>query len=437
MSKIGLIIGREYSSRVRKRSFIIMTFLGPVLFAAVIIGAVMAVTNDTTFHQVVVVDETGLAETYREQGRLFQDSDQLRYSFASEMQDSTFASSPYTLWLEMTPVALKTPDVAVYYKGYPSQNVQDKIRNDVEGVLERNRLEKHDISYEDYQAVKVRASVRLIDIEDDTKSDSNLGARAMVGIFFAVLIYMFIFIYGVQVMRGVIEEKTNRIVEVLVSSVKPFQLMMGKIVGIGLVGLTQFLMWVILSSIVMAVAQGILIDQVSAGAMTDGNLPAGTADMAAMMDQYPLLAGILSIPWGQFLGTFVFYFLGGFLLYGSIFAAIGAAVDSETDTQQFMLPVTVPLIFSYIIAIAMIANPEGSAGTVFSIVPLTSPIVMMVRMGIGLEGSYWQLGLSMALLAATFVAVVWLAGRIYRTGILMYGKKATYKELWKWLFYKG
>ena len=133
----------------------------------------------------------------------------------------------------------------------------------------------------------------------------------------------------------------------------------------------------------------------------------------------------------------MFYFLGGFLLYGSIFAAIGAAVDSETDTQQFMLPVTVPLIFSYIIAIAMIANPEGSAGTVFSIVPLTSPIVMMVRMGIGLEGSYWQLGLSMALLAATFVAVVWLAGRIYRTGILMYGKKATYKELWKWLFYTG
>jgi ABC-2 type transport system permease protein len=273
-----------------------------------------------------------------------------------------------------------------------------------------------------------------------SKDQIPSGRKVLTGLHFAfafaVLIYMFIFIYGVQVMRGVIEEKTNRIVEVLVSSVKPFELMMGKILGIGLVGLTQFLMWVILSSIVMGVAQGYLLEQ-QAGALVDGNLPADVTQMTQLMNDNPLLGTLFTIPWGQFLGTFVFYFLGGFLLYGSIFAAIGAAVDSETDTQQFMIPVTIPLVFAYIISIAMIANPEGSAGTVFSMVPLTSPVVMMVRMGIGLDGAYWQLWLSMGLLVITFLAVVWLAGRIYRTGILMYGKKASYKELWKWLFYKG
>lgn len=437
MSKVGLIIGREYASRVRKKSFLIMTFLGPVLFAAVMIGGVVAATSETTFHSVLVVDDTGLAAHYREQGRLFQDSDNLRYQFSSDTATvAAFDESPYTLYLEMTHLIVDQPSTNLYYKDYPSGQVQEKIRNDLEGVIERERLKKHEISYSDYQAIKTHADLRLIDNDDESGEASNRELNGGIGVGFAVLIYMFIFIYGVQVMRGVIEEKTSRVVEVLVSSVKPFQLMLGKIIGIGLVGLTQFVMWVILCAVVMGVAQSMLLDFATA-APVDGALPVNAINPAEVLDDNSLLAALMSVQWGLFLSCFVFYFLGGFLLYGSIFAAIGAAVDSETDSQQFMIPVTVPLIFAYMISIFLVVNPEGSAGVVFSMVPLTSPVVMMVRLAMGMDGNMWQLAVSMILLIATFLGTVWLAGKIYRTGILMYGKKATYRELWKWLFYKA
>lgn len=437
MSKVGLIIGREYSSRVRKKSFIIMTFLGPVLFAAVMIGGVLAATSETTFHTVLVVDETGLAEHYRAQGRLFQDSEHLRYEFNADSASTLdFGESPYSMYLEMTHLVVDKPVTNLYYKDYPSGSVQEKVRNDLEGVIERERLKKHQISYSDYQSIKTNAQLRLIDNDDDSGEATNRELNGGIGIGFAVLIYMFIFIYGVQVMRGVIEEKTSRVVEVLVSSVKPFQLMLGKIVGIGLVGLTQFVMWVILCAVVMGIAQGMLLDFATA-APVEGALPINAINPADVLNDNSMLAAFMSVNWALFLSCFVFYFIGGFLLYGSIFAAIGAAVDSETDSQQFMLPVTVPLIFAYMISIFLVMNPEGGAGVIFSMVPLTSPVVMMVRLAMGMDGSMWQLGVSMLLLIITFLGTVWLAGKIYRTGILMYGKKATYKELWKWLFYKA
>jgi ABC-2 type transport system permease protein len=263
------------------------------------------------------------------------------------------------------------------------------------------------------------------------QSDDSL-IRTALGLGSGFLIYMFIFLYGVMVMRGVMEEKTNRIVEIIISSVKPFQLMMGKIVGIALVGLTQFIIWALLSGLAMGIVgaafapdaleqarQGTLQTQAEVGGINTGEV----------------LAMIAGINWAVIIGSFIFFFLGGYLLYSSLLAAIGAAVDAETDTQQFMLPISLPLAFSLVISMNIIKNPDGPWATFFSIFPLTSPIVMMSR--IPFNPPAWQVLLSMALLIVGFFLSTWMAGKIYRTGILMYGKKATYRELAKWLFYKG
>ncbi len=245
-------------------------------------------------------------------------------------------------------------------------------------------------------------------------------------------------------MRGVIEEKTNHIVEIIISSVKPFQLMMGKIIGIALVGLTQFLLWLILSGVLIFAAQSFIINEkYDASKLMQQQMTSKL--MKENATQIPLDASVndvsdllLRINFPLMISMFVFYFLGGYLLYASLFAAVGAAVDNETDTQQFMAPITIPLVFGFIVAEFAIQNPEGSAAFWFSIIPLTSPVVMMVRIASGIDaGDIWQIYLSMIILVATFIFTTWVAGKIYRTGILMYGKKASYKELWKWLFYKN
>jgi len=257
------------------------------------------------------------------------------------------------------------------------------------------------------------------------------------------LIYMFVFMYGSQVMRGVIEEKTSRIVEVIVSSVRPFQLMMGKIIGVALVGLTQFLLWVVLTFGLVSIAQAVFIDSVKVENMTQV-VPGGTGntlnDNEQVIDQgaaefSAMFNSIKAINFPLVLGMFVFYFLGGYLLYAAMFAAIGAAVDNETDTQQFMLPVTIPLVLGIIVMVSAINNPNGSLAYWFSLIPFTSPIVMMVR--IPFEVPIQDVIISAGLLIITFIFMVWLAAKIYRTGILMYGKKVNYRELWKWIRYKN
>jgi ABC-2 type transport system permease protein len=244
-----------------------------------------------------------------------------------------------------------------------------------------------------------------------------------------------------QVMRGVIEEKTNRVIEVLISSVKPFQLMMGKIIGIGLVGLTQFIIWLILSGIGMMVIRMFIFTDMNdpanwnADAMNSGLIETNFESQSQSSDLVSLI--FEAINWPLMISSFVIYFIGGFLLYSAIFAAIGAMVDSETDTQQLVLPVTAPLILSYVVASMMITNPSSEIGTWFSMIPFTSPVVMMVRIAQGtLEGEFWQYIVSIVLLFGTFLATTWLAAKIYRIGILMYGKKATWKEVIKWIKYK-
>jgi ABC-2 type transport system permease protein len=269
----------------------------------------------------------------------------------------------------------------------------------------------------------------------------------ILAMFSGILIYFFIFMFGAQVMRGVIEEKTNRIIEVIISSVKPFQLMMGKITGIGLVGLTQFLLWVILTGTIVTIATSSFSMKIKPGAATEQLMPSQAKGMSIQLpnaadstkvsgeQSNEVINAIESIDFTVMIGMFLFFFVFGYLLYAALFAAVGSAVDSEADTQQFMLPLTVPLILSIVMAQYVIQEPNGPVAFWFSIIPLTSPVIMMIRIPFGVP--YLQIILSMVILVAGFLGATWLAAKIYRTGILMYGKKVSYRELWKWLKYKN
>ena len=444
MSKIGLVIGREYSSRVRKKSFIIMTILGPLLFAGIIAAAIWVSVADNTEHEVLVVDYAGmLSYVHPETGRIepsypeiFQGDEKLFFHFTDKLpSDSAFINSPYTLMLEFDDSILAAKKAHLYYKDLPSTQVSMRITGALENGIERVKVRENDkIDYSTYKRLKTSLTLAKFDINN--KEDASMDQeKGIVGMMLAIIIFFFIFLYGSQVMRGVIEEKSNRIVEVIVSSIKPFQLMMGKIIGIGLVGLTQFLIWILLSILIFTAAGMIFesggFDSVAAvdGLRSGGQTPIDFETFLQQQDGFSLL---VSINWPLILFMFFIYFVGGYLLYGSLFASVGAAVDSETDTQQFLMPVMLPLFFSYFVAIMSVSNPEGFAAKLFSFIPLSSPIIMMIRTPLN-STTVWELLLSVAILFATAVFFVWLAGRIYRTGILMYGKKPSYREIWKWI----
>lgn len=444
MNKIKLIIAREYLTRVRKKSFIIMTLLGPLLIAGFISLAVWLSLSEEAHHNVLVIDETEGHILNRQ----FESKDDVAFFYSdTNISDEAFQASDYSLMLYINEKITINNKVILYYKKVPSFNTKSYIEHQVEKALERYKLSQNNISEETYAHIKTQINLVSHDVEDSANPEQNdyKHELAAVGFFFAILIYMFIFMYGVQVMKGVIEEKTNRIVEVLISSVKPFQLMMGKITGIALVGFTQFILWTILTGTITIVVQTLMFqDQLSPEVVMQQQMSTQLMQNEAqavlsqsMESQNEVLDLISRINFPLMLGMFMFYFAGGYLLYSSLFAAIGAAVDNDTDTQQFMLPVSFPLIFGFFIAQLTIQNPEGTAAIWFSIIPFTSPVVMMVRVAMGFDsGNIWQLYLSMALLIGMFIFTTWLAGKIYRTGILMYGKKVSYKELYKWLFYK-
>jgi len=291
----------------------------------------------------------------------------------------------------------------------------EKIESQFNQIAINNGLIKNHIDTALLHSIKSDISLNAIEITDAGDSKTDLGANIGVGIACAILIYLSLFIYGAQVMRGVIEEKTSRIIEVIISSVKPFQLMLGKIIGVGLVGLTQFSAWIILSVISTKIAG-------HAFASPQGGI------MSA-------LAVLQTIHFGKVLVCFIFYFLSGYLLYSALFAAVGSAVDSETETQQFMLPITLPLLFTYILSVSILYRAPDSALAVWlSIIPFTAPVAMMLRLPFGVPD--WQLAISMVLMVCGFLFTTYVAARIYRVGVLMYGKKASFKELAKWFFYK-
>lgn len=454
MNKILLIIKREYLIKVKKKSFLWMTLFGPILFGAMIIGTVLIATSDTTYHRILIADQLGnMVEdevmTYANAGIVrprFNGNDKLHFDFRKGVVDpkEELKSGAYTAVVQLTDISYTDGKVEMFSEKTPSMTVQNLIKSDIEDALELYRAKKNSISVDIYKSIRQSVEINVLKPSAGDKKDLT-SQKAVFGFVFAIIIYFFIFFYGVQVMRGVMEEKTNRIVEVIISSVKPFQLMMGKVIGIGLVGLTQFIIWVVFTSLITTVGMATMKDKLLesqkanlAMVQQSGIIQAPNLDKEGGINE--ILASekfevLYEIPWVDLIISFIIFFIGGYLLYASLFAAIGAIVDNETDTQQFMLPVTIPLIFAYIVSIMMIENPEGSIGNVFAIIPLTSPIVMMVKTAIGV--SIWMKLLSIATLAGAFFFFVWLAARIYRVGILMYGKKPTYKELWKWIRYSS
>ena len=334
---------------------------------------------------------------------------------------------------------ITTGKVEIIAEKKPGIAVVGDIEKQMETILQNRKLIAAGIDTAVLKSSKTNIDINAKQLTDEGEKDASIGASYVVGFLGAFLIYLSLFIYGAQVMRGVIEEKTNRIIEVIVSSVKPFQLMLGKILGIGAVGLTQFLLWIILSTGLSALSSSLLtndsdqakIEQLSKNSSNPQiDMDKGSGGFA---QQFFKAADTVNFPY--IIGTFLFYFLGGYLLYSALFAAVGSAVDNETETQQFMLPITLPLIFTFILGMNVIVNnPDSSLSFWLSVIPFTSPIAMMIRIPFGVPA--WQLVLSMVMLVIGFIFTTWVASRIYRVGILMYGKKVTYKELAKWFNYK-
>jgi ABC-2 type transport system permease protein len=447
MNKIRLIIWREFITRVRKPSFLIMTILGPVLIVGGILITVFLATQEKGPQNIYVYDQahlfTGKLTPNEELG--------ISYYYSYEnLEDSAFKESPYTILVYLNEKILTNDQAQVFYKDLPSQKVQNYVSNDIEQVLRKAKLAKDGVDVNKYDAYSKALKFELYNINKGGKK-SYEQVKAGLGFAFGYLIFIFIFLYGVQVMRGVMEEKQSRVVEVLISSVRPFQLMMGKIVGIAMVGLTQFLLWVIITGVLGVIGIGLAKDKFAQAAADRGpgqitvqlqqemGVDEQSTDATEQAEKAKMFVEIWEqLPLTEIVLLFIFYFLGGYLLFSSLFAAIGAAVDSETDTQQFMFPITVPMIIAIFIAQTAVYNPDGPAVFWSSIIPFTSPVVMMIRIATGNAFEHpVHLVLSMVLLVVTFLFTTWLAGRIYRTGILMYGKKITWKELGKWLFYRG
>lgn len=447
MNKLFLIIQREYFSRVKKKSFLIMTLVGPLLLAGLMIVPIWLAMRDKTEHQILVLDHSGLFIDK------LPNTKQIKFTYGAESIQTAKAKlkdGPFDLIMEIKGDALndtKTTPV-LYYKKQPGISVEQYITNTMENILFDYRLQGDSIDLTKIDKARRPVEILTLKVTEEGKDEkTNTEINMAIGFGCAIAIYFMIFLYGSQVMRGVIEEKTNRIVEVIVSSVKPFQLMLGKIIGVALVGLTQFILWIVLTLLIQVAVTTVLFkDQIADTVKHNSQMEKVMKnDLTAEVDKMEkikspnevieLFNNVSNINITKVLVCFAFYFLFGYLLYAALFAAIGSAVDSEADTQQFILPVTIPLIASFIIAQSVVTDPDSSMAQFFSIFPLTSPIVMMVRLPFDVPN--WELALSMVTLIIGFLFFTWVAGKIYRTGILMYGKKPSWKEIGKWLFYKG
>ncbi|WP_047246040.1 ABC transporter permease [Maribacter thermophilus] len=445
MSKLPLIIKREYLAKVRNKSFVIMTFLSPILMVGMIVLiAYLTELNDNEKRIIAVLNES---DYFSNEFLTSETTSFVKYKDISleEAKDSTMNMGYYGLvYIPNEDNLQKVAQRSFFYsKESPSTTVLEKLERIFKERLRQERLREFGISARDYAEMdsKYELNISTFDGEHNLKGLNEI--KAIIGGGFGYLIMMFIIIYGGFVMRSVIEEKTSRIIEVIISSVKPFQLMLGKIIGTSLAGITQFAIWIVSGGILLFVAMAIF--DIEPSTLTDSSVSAGIGNGAN-----PILSSadttmqlyaqeIFDIPWAMLLFFFMVYFVLGYLIYSSIYAAIGAAVDNETDTQQFIFPIILPLMLAiYVGFFSVFSNPHGPIAVGFSLFPLTSPIVMLMRLpgGIGEGGvPIWQLVSSILILIATFIGIVWLAAKIYRVGILMYGKKPSYKELLKWLKY--
>ena len=447
MNKILLVIQREYLTRVKKPSFWILTLVVPILLAGVYAIPIILAARPLEHANVLVVDDSGLFQGQFRSGRdiTYHEAGSIDYARRQLEQTDTLDAIVYIPARETT----LPRDAYLYYRSdAPSMTVQGDVNSQLQEIL-RNRilLDVHGLTPDDYTMLtSTHIKLRTQDIE--TGRDSFLQVKIALGVILAMLVFIAVFMFGSQVMRGVMEEKTSRIVEVIVCSVKPFQLMMGKVVGIGLVGLTQFALWVILSAIAVTGVQltnADLFEQVAqrnsrteiASKGSEATTQYQTAQYQA--EQYQagecidnslqdLIQGLTDINYGLIILLFIFYFVFGYLLYASLFAAAGSLVDNDTDSQQFTLPLTVPLLLAMLLLPAMINEPSGNISTWLSLIPFTSPVAMLLRIPFGVP--VWQVVLSMLLLLATFPLCIWAAAKIYRSAILRYGQKTTWRDVW-------
>lgn len=432
MNKVFLVIQREYLARVKKKSFLIATLLTPLIFPAIMGIFVWIATSEKenqSLRIIEVIDETDL---------FFMESSE-QYAFTSSVDDPDEAKKMVQDgerygFLYIPKMEISDPKGIQYYGiENPSLNLMGYLESALKRKIEDQRLFEKGIDPSVLKQIRTQVSIQSITLGESGEEKLNdATVNYAIGFLTGILIYIFIFVYGNQIMQGVIEEKSSRIVEILISSLKPFQLMMGKIVGIGAVGLTQFLIWVILIGTLTTLVTGVLgmqMPQQQAMELASPEIAQATPDSNELATVLQVIEGI---DFAAIVVSFIIYFLGGYLLYGALFAAVGSAVDAPSDAQQFMFPITIPLIVAYMgLFVFVLQDPNSTTSFWLSVIPFTSPIAMMGRISYGVP--FWELALSIGLLILGFLSTTWLAGKIYRIGILMHGTKPSYKILWKWI----
>lgn len=431
MNKIWIIVKREYLTRVRKKSFLIITLLVPVFFVAMLLIPILMMQAGDD-EKVAVIDDSKVF-----QGKLADDGG-VHYKFVEAKVDTlknTYLSHGYTGLLHIPAMDINRPGSIVYYsKGQMNVMLKSNMERRLESVLEDKRMEVAGIDKEKVESI--RADIDIVNLAGKDEKKGSAGLAYAVGYAAAFLVYIILLVFGTTVMRGVMEEKMNRVAEVMISSVKPFQLMMGKITGIAGVGLTQFLIWIVLIvGLYTLLTLFVGADTMNAAAAQNAG------NNAAMVDAMNKVNFVVEgVNWPLIITCFLFYFLGGYLFYAALFAAVGSLVNEDpNDAQSLTFPITLPVIISIFIMFAAVRNPNGQLAIWGSIIPFSSPVVMMARIPYGVPGTvpYWQLGLSVVFLIAGFMGTTWIAAKIYRTGILLYGKKVTLKEVGKWLVRKN
>ena len=430
MHNIFLVIKREYLSRVRKKSFLVMTIVGPLLFATLMVVPVFLMDQGADGKAILVVDESHLF------GHVFEDEEKIIYAYNTiedeESAKSMIQEGKFDGLLIIPDRSIDDlSEVSYYSMSNPSISSLNHLERKLRNEIEQQKLIRSGLDQEFLDKLKARVSVSAYSIsESGTETQGSAVGATAVGYIASFLIYMFIFIYGAMCMRGVIEEKSSRIIEIIVASVKPFHLMMGKVLGIASVGLSQLLLWIMLTSAIM-LGSGLIFSQtMQPPAMGQIEQMDPDNEVAAGNPLEPVLQVVDSLNIPQVVLAFVFFFVSGYLFYGGLFAAVGSAADSDADAQQFMLPVTIPLILSIMLLGVVLNDPNGSLAFWMSMIPFTAPVVMMMRVAFGVP--FWELGLSMVFMIAGFIFMIWFASRIYRVGILMHGTKVNYKVLARW-----
>ena len=440
MNKIWLVIKREFLTRVKKKSFIVMTILGPLLLAGLMLSPMLIMQiKDTEEKEILVADQTELFAD-RLQGSELIKFTAVAFVSTDSLKNRLLNGDSYALLYIEGQHDEEPIKVTLYSEKQLSVDIQGSIRKQLESIVEKKRLMGYNIENIDEILASLRTNINVATVrwdKDGGERESHTGILMGAAYVASFAIYMFIFMFGNMVMRGVIEEKSSRIVEVIISSIKPFQLMLGKIVGIALVGLLQFAIWILLTFGIVAAAtsamagglQEVAAEQVGTVQQVGGD---GLTSLFSGGTLSSMLAGI---PFTSIIISFLFFFLGGYLLYAALFAAIGSAVENEADTQQLVIPVTIPIIIGLFIMLHSFKYPDSSLSFWASMIPFTSPMVMMARVPFGVP--VWELTLSITILFATFILITWFTGKIYRVGILMYGKKPSLKEMMRWINYKS